>query len=85
MIPDVRVRDFGHYNSTTALSVEVDENPEALLFKETFEAALSARVCGDCGYAELYVANPRELYAAHERSKQSRSGTPHEIREEPES
>ena len=69
IIPQVRIRDLADYNMPSALSVAVDENPEAIFFKETFTDALTARVCGECGHAELYVTQPRELYAAYERSK----------------
>jgi rRNA maturation protein Nop10 len=45
------------------------ENPGALLFKGTHSGTLSASICGQCGYTELYVSNPAELLAAYRRSK----------------
>lgn len=65
VIPRARVRDMGHYNMPGDLAIMLHENPDAMLFKETFYSALTARVCGQCGYAELYAEQPGELYAAH--------------------
>jgi predicted nucleic-acid-binding Zn-ribbon protein len=70
--PRVKVRDVGDYNAPGELAVMLHENPDALFFKETFITSLTARVCGECGYAELYAEQPGELYAAYERSKQPR-------------
>lgn len=72
VMPGVLVRDLGDYNAPNTLAVMVHENPDAFLFKETFVDGLTATVCGECGYAELYATQPRELYAAYERSKQPR-------------
>ncbi|HLL76960.1 MAG TPA: hypothetical protein VK421_17020 [Pyrinomonadaceae bacterium] len=72
VIPRAAVRDLGHYNLPAELAVKLHENPDALFFKETFQATLTARVCGECGYAELYAERPGELYAAYERSRQPR-------------
>jgi hypothetical protein len=47
------------------LGVKVFEHPEALVFKGAHAADLRSRVCGECGYVELYVENPQELYSAY--------------------
>jgi hypothetical protein len=62
IIPNARIIDRGDYNSVRDLSVQVYEDPEALLFKGVHEGQLTARICGDCGYVEMYVDNPAELY-----------------------
>lgn len=63
IIPQVRVMDRGHYSGDAGdLSVVSYEDPNALVFKGAKRSAMFARVCGECGYAELYVENPRELY-----------------------
>ncbi|HEY9284132.1 MAG TPA: hypothetical protein VIP46_11820 [Pyrinomonadaceae bacterium] len=72
IIARATVRDVGDYNVQGELAVMLHENPDALIFKETFLSTLTARVCGECGYAELYADRPGALYAAHERSKQPR-------------
>ena len=72
IVPQVRILDLGDYNMPGHLSVQIEGNPDALFFKEKFKDAMKAWVCGECGYAELYVTQPRELYAAYERSKQPR-------------
>jgi hypothetical protein len=46
----------------------VEQNPKALIFKETMSGAVHARVCGDCGYTELHTSNHRELYEAYLRA-----------------
>ncbi|HTG36181.1 MAG TPA: hypothetical protein VLB76_24945 [Thermoanaerobaculia bacterium] len=47
------------------LGVKVFEHPEALAFKGAHAAGLRSRMCGECGYVELYVENPQELYSAY--------------------
>jgi len=73
IVPRAPVRDMGHYNLPGQLTVMLHENPDAAIFKETFLCGLTARVCGECGYAELYAEQPRELYGAFERSKRPRN------------
>ena len=64
VIEGVRMLDRGHGNQEQDLRAAVYKNPDAFLFKGKHAAALTARVCGACGYVELYVANPAELLAA---------------------
>jgi len=65
LIPDVRIIDRGHYNSARDLSVEVYEQPDALIFKGTHLGVLTATICADCGNAELSVTNAEKLYDAY--------------------
>jgi predicted nucleic-acid-binding Zn-ribbon protein len=65
IIPNVHIRDYGDYNSNNQLSVEVYEKPDAIIFKGAHPGALNAWICGECGYTELYVENPQELYLAY--------------------
>jgi hypothetical protein len=51
------------------LTLVVYENPDALLFKGSNEGTLQARVCGECGYLELFLENPSELYETYRNSK----------------
>lgn len=63
IMSDVRIVDrAGHM---IKLGVKVFEHPEALVFKGGHAADLLSWVCGECGYVEIYVDNPQELYAAY--------------------
>jgi hypothetical protein len=66
VIPHVRIVAQTHRGKTDLL-VEVYEHPGALLFKGTHAGALTARICGMCGFAELFVSNPQELLAAYRK------------------
>lgn len=67
IIPDVRILDH-NYSVTGDLSVEIYESPNALLFKGAHQGKLQAKVCGWCGYTELYVENPGALYNIYQQS-----------------
>ena len=64
VMPRVRVAERGADDMRHDLQVEVQRRPNALLFKRPHRADLTARVCGACGYAELYVDSPGALYTA---------------------
>jgi predicted nucleic-acid-binding Zn-ribbon protein len=68
IIPQVRIIDRGTYNMAGNLTVQVCENPDAMLFRYTHDGVLRAWICGDCGYVETYVDNPGELYSAYRES-----------------
>jgi ribosomal protein S27AE len=46
------------------LGATVYMNPDAILFTAPISRRLSAHVCGDCGYTELYVADAKGLLDA---------------------
>ncbi len=70
VMPKVRIMDRGHYSGDAGdLTLVLYEDPEALIFKGTHEGSLSARVCGACGYVELFLQNPQELYAVYQDAK----------------
>ena len=54
------------------LELEVQGNPDALIFKQARKAKLRATVCGGCGNVGLPVDNPKALWAtyAHQRNSQ---------------
>lgn len=66
IIPKAKVIDRGDYNSEGDLVVAIDENPDALIFKERFRTTTIAKVCGNCGFIEFYANNPNELYQAYQ-------------------
>jgi hypothetical protein len=61
IIPEVFVMDRQE-GPPAPLTVRVHGDPQAWIFKDTLYGNLSARICGDCGYTELWVKNPNELY-----------------------
>lgn len=75
IIPGVRVVDEIDTEGVGSgeLSVLVDENPSAWFFQGEHRGVLSARICGECGYTELYVSNPKELLAAYRTSQEDSS------------
>ena len=66
-MPHVLIADQGQY-SDGRLQVVVLGKPEALFFKDRLFGQLEATICGDCGYVELHVVNPEELYAHYRQS-----------------
>lgn len=64
VIPRARVVERDEGGARNDLHVEVQRRPNAMLFKRPERAPITARVCGACGYAELYVDAPRALYTA---------------------
>lgn len=62
--------DRGHYSGDAGdLNLVVYANPDAMIFKGGLNSSLYARVCGDCGYTELFVENPAELYDVYLESQ----------------
>ncbi len=66
MIPAVRILDRDGEGSEKSLSVRLDRNPDAWVFKRKELVELKAHTCGACGYVELYVTNPEVLWSAYE-------------------
>ena len=67
VIPAVRVLDRDGEYTDKSLSVRLDRNPEAWIFKGSEVVELRASVCGRCGYVELYATNPAALWSAYEQ------------------
>jgi ribosomal protein S27AE len=67
MIPNADILDQGQ-GSDRSLQVVVYGNPDALILKDRLYGVLMADICGDCGHADLKVANPEELYEHYLRS-----------------
>ncbi len=65
ILPRVRVVERGEDGLRQDLQLEVQRRPNALLFKRPERFTLSARVCGACGYAELYADSPGALHTAY--------------------
>lgn len=52
------------------LTASVCGNPQALIFTDPEYSTLYARICGDCGFTELFAENPSALYDAYLQSQQ---------------
>jgi len=67
VIPNVRAIYRGELNRDLELRIEAD--PGAVLFTEPAYTTMGARVCGSCGYTELYAADPASLLEAWRKSQ----------------
>jgi len=65
VMPRVRVVERAEDGMRHDLQAEVVRRPNALLFKRPERVNLTARVCGACGFTELYVDAPAALYRAY--------------------
>ena len=73
IIPHARVIDRGDYSTDVGnVRLAVARNPEALVFKGLERVDTYARVCGECGYAELFVEDAASLYEAYVQSREDR-------------
>ncbi|MEO8592255.1 MAG: hypothetical protein ABI759_02940 [Candidatus Solibacter sp.] len=52
------------------VQLRVDGDPQALLLTETERRPVHAVVCGNCGFVELWAADPAGLLAAWRHSQQ---------------
>ena len=64
MIPDVRVIEQTE-DGRAATELGLATKPDAVVFKGEVRVQTRAVVCGDCGFIELYAADPAELWDAH--------------------
>jgi hypothetical protein len=69
----VRVLDRDGDSPTKELSVRLDRNPSAWIFKGSEVVELTAKVCGRCGYTELYAADPAALWCAYQEQTPAES------------
>jgi hypothetical protein len=67
IVPRVRVKAGGAYGPELVdITAVIYEDPDAMFFKNTHRGQLYARVCGECGHAELFVENPQEFYEVYQ-------------------
>lgn len=66
IIEDATMVDRGEGNFDYDLKVATYKRPEAILFRGKQYCAVSAWVCGECGYIELYAADPRRIQLHHD-------------------
>jgi hypothetical protein len=66
IIPRARVVDRGDNDSQSwTLRVSVARDPEAIFFKGEERVDTYARVCGECGFVELFATEPQAIYEAY--------------------
>ncbi len=54
------------------LIIYTAKRPDAAFLQQREHSALAARICGECGYTELYTFRHQELYAAYLEGEQHR-------------
>ncbi len=64
IVRNAHLLDRAHLPSLQDLGVAVHREPGAVFFKDAVSTPLRARVCGACGYTELYAEDPGALLAA---------------------
>ncbi|MDE0481574.1 MAG: hypothetical protein OXI67_03235 [Candidatus Poribacteria bacterium] len=71
IMPNLRIRDRYERGLGQDLEVEVQGNPDALIFKQSHREALRATVCGECGNVGLSVENPKGLWETYSQIENS--------------
>jgi predicted nucleic-acid-binding Zn-ribbon protein len=72
IIPRARLTELAPHVHEVSVRVAVTERPEALVFKGEKHVDTYAKVCGACGYVEVYVDDPSALYDSYTRSREPR-------------
>ncbi len=71
IMPNLRIRDRSEAVTEQDVEVEVQGNPDALIFKQAHREALRATVCGECGNVGLSVENPQRLWKVYTEGENS--------------
>ena len=71
VIPMAKMHDQGQY-SDGKLKATIQKKPDAWIFKGTVGVPLRARICGDCGFTELFAEKADALYKAWTRAAAKR-------------
>ena len=70
VVPRARVIDRGHFGRDEGeVRVGVERKPMALMFRQKEVADLYARVCGKCGFVELFCDDAAAIYAAYQQGR----------------
>jgi hypothetical protein len=73
VISAARLVDRGHYSGDAGnVRVRVDADPSAWVRKGKVEIDLAPKICGRCGYTELYATDPEMLWGAYVASLDKR-------------
>ena len=71
VMSNLRIRDRYDAGVGQDLEVEVQGNPDAMIFKKAHREALRATVCGECGNVGLSVKNPKALWEVYTQQEDS--------------
>ena len=71
IMPNLWIRDRYDAGMRADLEVEVQGNPNALIFKQSHREPLRATVCGECGNVGLSVENPQRLWKIYTERENS--------------
>ena len=66
LIDEAQIVDHGDIN----VGVKAYRDPGAFVLKGKVRQRVLARVCGSCGYLELYAENPQELLGAAKEARE---------------
>ena len=69
IIKNVRVLDNTENYVNADLRIAVDENPDALIFKQRSYSIVKAKACGDCGFIQFYAEDPKMLWTAYQNQQ----------------
>jgi predicted nucleic-acid-binding Zn-ribbon protein len=64
VITDAKAIDRSHNSAQKELTVATFRKPDAILFKGQQNTTVSAWVCAECGFVELYADSPKALKIA---------------------
>ena len=65
VVPRATIIDTADHGVAMPLRAVVARDPDTLLFKERVYTDLQARICGSCGFTEIYAAQPLAFYNAY--------------------
>jgi predicted nucleic-acid-binding Zn-ribbon protein len=71
IIMNAKILDRGENDLHRELCVVVEGDPQAFIFKDRSYGVMTACICADCGFTEIYTGNARELY---EKTSQANDG-----------
>ncbi len=69
IIPNLTITDRFEEWHDDYLAIEIHSKPDALVFKGTHRELIRATVCGECGNIDLTVDNPKTLWEAYTKRK----------------
>jgi hypothetical protein len=71
IIPRVKLIERQDYNMRGSLRAGVEGTPSGWIFKGLVEVDLQADICGACGFADIYAAEPDALWSAYQDSQRT--------------
>jgi hypothetical protein len=70
LIPAVAILDQGQHSKGVLLT-KIEADPNAFFDREPVYSTLQARICGACGYSEIFAPYASKLYDAYVQSLES--------------